>query len=182
MRPARHSASRVGAGGSAPVPATGRRRLPAQAAMRRQIGSASLGKRARLVVGAMRELRAAAGPSRGRRRRRWCPARTPQAMGKAHPLDESGGRQRLLERRQRRSQERPGASLLSRDAKRRRGRATAVALATAKARTLPAKRRRLIEAAAAPASPRCRPWRARSPTRSAGPGGRARGAAGSAAR
>ena len=106
----------------------------------------------RLVVGALREMRASPDPSPGRCRRRRRPARTLQAVGQAHPFVESGSRQRLLERRQRRSRGRSGASLLWRDAKRRRRRAPAVALATAKARTP----NRLARSVAAPQSARSR--------------------------
>jgi hypothetical protein len=154
---------------------------------RRRIEGRSFGMR--LAVGGRRDARGCtpsrtlhrAGTGEGGvppgRRRRW---------GQAHPLVGSGSRQRLLERRQRRSQERPGASLFpARARSARRRRAPAVALATARARTAPAKRRRPMEVAAlaaVPASPRCRPWHARSRARSAGPGDRGRGAAGSAAR
>ena len=73
---------------------------------------------------------------RGRRR----PARTPQAMGASPSAREPGSRQRLHERRQRRSQERSGASLLLLRAKARsacaRGGRQRFAQQTARARTV----------------------------------------------
>jgi hypothetical protein len=70
---------------------------------------------ARRAVGGRSDTRGGAepDPSPGRHRRRRRPARTPQAMGASPSARGPGSRQRFLERRQRRLQERPGASLLS---------------------------------------------------------------------
>ena len=161
--------------------------LPAQAATRRRIGRRFLRDAARgwwteVCAG----LRAQPDPSPGRHRGRRRPARTLQAVGaspSARRVREPATAPREASAALARAPWRLSVSSATR--KRRRWRAPAVALATAKARTAPSKRRRPMEApalAAAPASPRCRPWRAGSPARSAGPGGRGRGAAGSAAR
>jgi hypothetical protein len=84
-----------------PVPIARRRRLPSGIAVTApDQGDAS--SRARLAVSDRRDAGGArwtvpvTGPAPEVRR---CPARTPQAVGRAHPLVEPGSRQRLLEGR-----------------------------------------------------------------------------------